>query len=108
MRDVLVHQAKARAIIKVFAGRMCMCVEIMNQPWRRKDPILKSFVVVTVLRIRSQHPIVYSSRQTGPGGRLGSLIEERIGGDAQTSDGNEGVILAVGEGASGLGFKIVR
>ena len=36
------------------------------------------------------------------------LTVERIGSDAKSSDGNEGVVLAVGESAARLRFEIVR
>ena len=100
MRNVLVHQTKARAIVEVFASSMCVRVEIVDQPRGREDPVFKAFVVVTVLRIGRQHAIVNCPRQARPAGRLGSLVIKRIGSDTQTCDGNESVILAIGKGAA--------
>src|SRR5437870_1041430 len=34
VRNVLMHQTKARAMVKVFACGVCMRVEMMKQPWR--------------------------------------------------------------------------
>ena len=107
MRDVLVHQAKARDVVKVFAGGMCVRVEIMYQPRGREDPVLKAFVVVTVLRIRRQHTIVDRPRQAGPGGRFRSLVVKCIGSDAQARNGNESVILAIGKRATRFRLEII-
>src|SRR6266705_3296911 len=52
VRNVLMHQTKPGAVVKVFAGRVCVGVKIMDQPRGREDPILKTFVVITILRIR--------------------------------------------------------
>src|SRR5882672_8225303 len=79
----------------------------MHQPRRRKDPVLKTFVVIAVLRIRSQHAIVNRARQAGPGGRFGSLVVKRISSDTQACDGDKSVILAISESLAGLRFEIV-
>ena len=105
--DVLVHLTKSRAIVKIFAGGVGMRIEIMDQPRRREDPVFKTFVVVTVLRIRRQHAIVNRARQAGPCGRFGRLVVERIGSDTQAGDGNEGVILAIRIGATRLWLEVV-
>src|SRR5256714_14048876 len=47
MRHILVHLTKTRKVIQVFARRVRLRVEIMDQPGRREDPILETFVVVT-------------------------------------------------------------
>jgi hypothetical protein len=49
MRDILVHQSKTGTIVKVFTGGVRLRINIVNQPWCREDPILKAFVVVTIL-----------------------------------------------------------
>ena len=107
VRNVLMHQTKARAIVKVFACGVCMRVEIMKQPWRRKDPVLKTLVVITVGRVCRQHTIVNRPRQAGPGRRFGSFVIKRVSGYTQTCDRNESVILAIGEGLTRLRLKIV-
>src|SRR6266436_421570 len=76
---ILVHHTKSRAVVKILARRVRLRVEIMHQPRRRKDPVFKTFVVVTVLRIRCQHAIVDPPRQAGPAGPFGSLVVKRIG-----------------------------
>src|SRR5438445_280969 len=49
VRNVLMHQTKPGAVVKVFAGRVCVSVKIMDQPRGREDPVLKAFVVITIL-----------------------------------------------------------
>src|SRR5882724_603340 len=76
--DVLMHQTEPGAIVKVFAGGMCVRIEVMDQPGGREDPVSKAFVVITVLGIRRQHAIVNCARQAGPAWRFGSLAVKRI------------------------------
>src|SRR5204862_5356392 len=102
MRDVLMHQPKARAIVKVFTGGVRVGVEIMHEPGRRKDPVLETFVVVTILRIGLEHAIVDTAREAGPTRRLRRLVIKRIGRDAQTGDRYERMVLAVSEGLARL------
>ena len=49
MRDVFMHRAKTGAIIKVFTRGMCLRIHVVDQPWRREDPVLESFIVIAVL-----------------------------------------------------------
>src|SRR2546421_8482982 len=100
MRHILVHLTKTRKVVQVFARRMRLRVEVMDQPGRREDPILETFVVVTVLRIRCQHAIVECARQLGPIGGFVRFTVKHVGGDAQTPNRNEDMIFTVGERAA--------
>src|SRR5258705_4019052 len=59
--DVLMHQTEPGAIVKVFAGGMCVRVEVVDQPGGREDPVFKAFVVITILGTRCQHPLANSA-----------------------------------------------
>ena len=107
MRHILVHLMKARKVVQVFARRVRLRVEVMDQPGRREDPILETFVVVTVLRIRCQHPIVEGTGQLCPAGGFRRFTVERVGGDAQTRNRNEDVILAIGKSAPWFWFEVI-
>src|SRR5436305_5488106 len=84
MRHILVHLTKTRKVVQVFARRVRLRVEVMDQPGRREDPVLETFVVVTVLRIRCQHPIVEGAGQLCLARGFSRFSVERVRGDAQT------------------------
>src|SRR5438034_957483 len=107
MCNVFVHSAKAWPVIEIFPCRVRMCVEVMHQPGSGKDPVLETFVVVTILRIGHQDAIKNRARQLRPLRCFRRLSVKRVGSDAKSRDGNEGVVLAVGNRAARLRLKIV-
>src|SRR5258705_8759291 len=101
------YLTKAGSIVKILTGRVGMSVEIVDQPWRGEDPVFKTFVVVPVLRVGSQHAIEDRTGEAGPFSCFRYFSIQRIGRNPETSHGNESVILAIGDSATGLGFEII-
>src|SRR5215213_3984917 len=108
MRNVLVHFAKARTVIEVFARRMRVCIHVVNQPGRRENPILESLVVVAVGRVSSQHAVIDGARQSGPLRRISFFVVESVSRHAQASHRDKDMILTVGVGATRLRLVEVR
>src|SRR5438876_1576863 len=107
VRHILVHLAKTGKVVQVFAGGVRLRVEVMDQPGRREDPILETFVVVTVLRIGCQHTIVECTGQLRPVGGLRRFTVKRVSSDTQTRNRNEDMILAVGESPARFWLEVI-
>ena len=55
---VEVSQFEARLVEEVFAGRVLLRVEVVNDPRGCKYPVLEAFVVVAVARVGREHSAV--------------------------------------------------
>src|SRR5687767_1981089 len=80
----------------------------MNQPRRRKDPVLEAFVVIAVGRVSIEHATVDGAHQRGPLRRLIDFVIERVSSDRKASSRNEGMILAVCVSLAGLWFEVIK
>src|SRR2546428_537145 len=74
----------------------------MDEPRRRKNPILHSLVVITITRIRSQNAVEYRTRKLGPLLCFRRFAHEGIGSYCKARDRYEGVILTVRIGFAGF------
>src|SRR5260370_40446725 len=87
--------SQPRLVKEIFARRMLLRIEVVNDPRRREYPVFKTLVVVAILGVGCQHLAIDSPRQRRPLLRFRNLSIDGIGRDTQTGHWDESVVLAI-------------